>query len=140
LADLLVDVHQVAAEERVELGVLRAREVVAEPPEPVAAFGGAEAFPGHLARGAADVAVGAAEQFPPPAVLGMADPDAEVAVDPRARRDALDRIRRHDLAHRRGPDPRMVRQRPEELAQERDAAVGIMLPGILAVEAHRDGT
>src|SRR5207247_1045050 len=62
------------------------REIIAVPPEPVAALGGQAGFVGLLALRAWGCALerraGLAEKLPGLVVLGMADPDAEVGVDP----------------------------------------------------------
>src|SRR5262249_8889032 len=73
-------------------------------------------------------------------VVGMADPDVEIRVNPGAGKDAgqLTNRRRATLGHRDRPQLRVNLEPAIEGAQEGTAAIGEMLPGVLAVEDDRD--
>ena len=96
LVERPVDVAQVPAEQVVELEVVLGRVVVAVPPEPVAALGDQQLLARPDERGVVGGRPRRIERLPRlgelapgPVVVGVADPDVEVAVDPRAREDAV---------------------------------------------------
>ncbi len=138
-----VDVGQMAAVELVELYAIGRLVLRAVPPAPVAAFGDQQ----FLVRQAAvafgdaggDVVCGAgAQQLGPGLVVFLgADPDIEVGVDPGAREDVVQRLRRHQaerLAGGDGAKSRVVADALVEFAEERAAVEVIVFPRILAVE------
>ena len=100
LSEHLIHVPQMAPEELVELEVVVGRVVVAVPPEPVAALGNQQLLEGLLPvcrvrsrRDASEHLPGVAELPPAAEVVAVADPDEEVAVDPRAGKDAVLSVR-----------------------------------------------
>src|SRR5205823_14738050 len=85
-----------------------------------------------------------AEQRPGLVVLGMADPDAEVRVDPAAAvdlRDPAGRLALFDLDARqdRLDALRALLELRIELLEEQLSRTRVVLPRILAVERERDG-
>ena len=147
-AERAVGAGEVRAEERVEERVLHGVERLAEPPEPVAALGGEEMLEAPRSRcsGVAPSATArskrrarAAEQLPGAVLDGIADPDVEGRVDPRARVQL--RQARAAPAPRRG-GRRSTRcassgsddSAGEQRAQERLAEARVRLPRVLAVE------
>src|SRR5215211_7677380 len=105
--------------------------VVAVPPAPIAAFGNQHLFERPLAIGGWHFMSRGLEHLPRLAQLApgalvvcMADPDEEVAVDPRSGKDARQRAGRlgGGFGHRHRPELRMVRQPAVERPEERAAA------------------
>ncbi len=150
-AEDAIDVLEMEAEEFVEEEVGVDGEIGAVPPEPVAALGGVDFPPGCLGAFGRDVALGEAldeemarflQPLPALVFLGVADPDVEVAADPRAGME----IAGLDLGGMRVEviaDARQVfssgvsSQRAVEGGEEGLAAIGEGLPGVLAVENQR---
>src|SRR5262245_38730780 len=114
-------------EQLVELEIVVGRVVVAIPPEPIASFRDQHLFTGagkgrfrKTWRRALERATGS-HQLPPGAVVvGMSDPDVEVAVDPRPRKDGRQRFGgpRTRLAHRYRPQFGMGGQLAVKRAKE----------------------
>src|SRR5205823_3443797 len=125
--------------------------VLAIPPEPVRALGDVDLLPGpgHGGRvvparallGDQDRA-GTVQGIPAAVVLGMSDPDGEIVADPAPGVEPLQRALRRMLAEEFAdadrPDPRVADRPLVDRAEERDAAVRIILPTVLAVEDDRD--
>ena len=140
------------AKEVVEERVVVRGEIRAVPPEPVAALGGvdfAQRGGAHVGRELAAVDFplqkGArfAEQIPRAVFLLLADPDVEVAADPRAGVQGGELVPRRMLPEilldgaARQP-PRLGLDAAVERAEKALAAVGESLPRVLAVEDERD--
>ena len=143
-----VDVAHVAAEQVVELAVVVRVVVVAVPPAPVAAFGDEQFLARRRQRlgaggagGVLERAAGARQLAPGAAIVGVADPDVEVGVDPRAGMQAGSRSvgAGAGLGHRHRAQRRVSLQPAVERAQERPSLAFVVLPGVLAVEHDEDG-
>ena len=150
-AAVRVDGLQVLAEELVEEQVVVRGEIAPVPPEPIAPLGRVDLAQRVVVllrreRAALDLLLekGArlAEQLPRAVFLRVADPDIEVAPDPRAG------VQRGDLARRRVmPEVILDRARMQQLrlrfdaaverAQKALAAIGKGLPRVLAIEDQR---
>src|SRR5207248_4421926 len=131
------------AEESVELRRVLGGELVAVPPEPVAAFRGQrgfvrllEAFGRQLGAGPPEHGAGLSEHRPRLVVLGMADPDAEVRVDPASGVDPRDAARGRTLRDLFAGQHRhdLVTESAVERVEEELARARVVLPRILAVE------
>src|SRR5260221_14155124 len=99
-------------EQIVEFLVVRGRMVIAVPPEPVAAFGNQNLFaslsPG-LVVGLADAVKDVArlgQLTPSSTVIGMADPDVKIRVDPRTGKNARQALVRTAARLRHGHRPK----------------------------------
>jgi hypothetical protein len=141
-----VDVAQVAPEQVVEFEIVVRRVVVAVPPEPVAAFGDENLFPGLSGRrGVAtrrlEGVAGFRQLTPGEMVVAVSDPDVEVAVDPRAGEDAVQLGRRSGgrVAHGDCPQLRMGREPRVQGAEKRSSTTLEMLPGVFAVQDDWNG-
>src|SRR5918999_5160475 len=121
--------------------------VITVPPEPIAALGdqdfltrARESCRRETWRGRLQRAARLSELTPRAVVVVVADPDVEVAVDPRTgeyRRQAIRSVCA-GLAHRDGSQVRMRGQTRIERAEEWPALAWVVLPGVLAVQNHRD--
>src|SRR5258708_17152107 len=153
-----VDGGEVLAIKGIKFSVVRGTMLWAEPPAPIAAFGGQQRFarvlecglgggirPSLLAR-FESVGVGFAcipEQFPGGDVFGMADPDVEIGVDPGSGENSggggkiaggANRFRRSDRAEILiAPDACI------KLAEKSAAVPRVVFPGIFAVEKKTNG-
>src|SRR5262245_43806252 len=125
--------------------------VVAEPPEPVAAFGDEQLAPGlgQLFLGLASfgnsgqqVLPRLVHQIPRAIALVMADPDAEVVLDPTAREEMSDLVGRgmwvQIISDARRAELWVAGDACIQLPQELDAATGVVLPAVFAVEHDAD--
>ena len=147
-----VDVLEVLAEEGVEEGVVFGGKIRPIPPEPIAPLRGVDfaerlALLGGGERAGLDALLqeraGGAEQIPGAVFLRLADPDIEVAADPRTG------VEGGEAAHRRvfaevavegaTAQPHGIGGNAAvERTQERFAAVGKVFPRIFAVEDDGD--
>src|SRR5439155_10535382 len=135
------------AEELVEHAILGARVAARVPPEPVGALRDHERLP-HALRHVPEraplilrEATRALERAPGASVRGLADPHAEVRVDPRAgvqvRKINLRGTAIEEVRHTDGLEPLVLLQRPVEMPQEVVAVVRVLLPRVLAIEDDR---
>src|SRR5262249_44044318 len=79
---------------------------------------------------------------PAAVVFGMTDPDREVVADPAPGEEPVQGLPRgmlgEELAQANRADARVAHRLLVDRAEERDAAGGVMLPAVLAVEDDRD--
>src|SRR4029450_10937977 len=114
--------------------------VVAVPPEPIAAFGNQVFFGGTGQPVGTDTRrrlerLPCLSQLAPRAlIVSVADPDVEVRVDPRARKNARQFPARLGarFGHRHGPELGVLGQQPVERAEKSPATALAVLPGGLA--------
>src|SRR5262249_15798688 len=138
-------------EEVVEQGVLGAGVVVAVPPEPVAALGDVNFLPGLLQPVGGhqplpgplpQVLPGPVQGVPGGVVLLLGDPDGEVVPDPatgeQPREGVPGRVLFQEVAALHRADLGALAAALVEGAQEDHAAVGVVLPAVLAVEDDAD--
>src|SRR6266576_6248127 len=129
----------------VDVAIVGGMVLGAVPPIPVAAFGNQEFFVGELALGLhalrSSMMVGFAsleEIVPGAVVFRSADPDIEVGRDPGARGDRIQTVEvvmpRDRFRDGYGFYPWSVLQRVVETAQEFAARLGIVFPGVFAIE------
>ncbi|MNC06857.1 hypothetical protein D3C75_543800 [compost metagenome] len=147
-----IECLEVVAKQQVEAGDRVWRVVVAQPPEPVRTFAAGQALqdlrpPLGAQPAAVEDAIGAlfggAEQFPGAVLVGTADPGRQRAEHPAAGRqawqaDATVAVRGGRLAQGDGADGVALLQRRVEVAEEIPAVVRVILPGVFAIEKHRD--
>ena len=142
----LVDVPKMPAEQAVELGVVGGRRVIAVPPEPVAAFRDEHLFTslGQVIRidagGRVDRLTGVGQLTPCSLIVGMADPDVEVRIDPGARKHAGELVRGlpTGVGHRDSPQVGIRREAAVQRAQEGPTAALEVFPGVFAVQDDWD--
>ena len=147
-----VDVPQVFAKEMVEEAVEAAGMVVAIPPEPVGALGDIDFVPGSLEGGCVvaersffgcEEGPCGVQRVPGLIVFGVADPDGEVVADPASGEEAWECVVRAGVLQ--GSEPtftgRMWAASGDAMvegAEKRDAAVGVVLPAVFAVQDDGD--
>ena len=142
-------VPQMAPKQIVELEIVGRRMIVAVPPEPVAALGDEHFFPRFGDRGGVGrrrLVQGlprVCELTPAALIVGMADPDVEVGVDPRSGEDARQFGRRRrrfraGFAHRHSPQLGVSGEPAVYGPEERATAPLEVFPRVLTVEDDRD--
>src|SRR5262245_52166030 len=124
-------------EQIVELEIVRRRVIVAVPPAPVAAFRDQDLLPcarqvRGRARGFLERGPGVRELTPRALVVLMADPDVEISIDPRPRKDVrqLPRCSRARLGDSDAAELGMCGQASVERSEERTTAACKVLPGV----------
>src|SRR5579883_364207 len=140
-----IDVGEVFAVEFVEISVVGGMVLGAVPPIPITALGDEKLFISELPlcfRGMGCIFgikfPGAIEIVPGEIVLGGADPNIEVRVNPGARNQCLERIEvlltRYGLGYGDSFYARLILQAIIEAAQKFAARLGEVLPCVFAVE------
>ena len=147
----LPDILQVLAKEIIKYLEVLSLMIFTVPPTPVRTLGNVNFLPGQFRLCLIEVRVtiqkinqliaGCAQEIPSRVVFLVAYPDAKIVIDPgtgkkeRQRFDGL--FAGEDIRRQHGFNALILIETSIKCAQEIGSVVGVILPGVLAVENHR---